>query len=517
MSVEDRVEPRQESEDVSEPGPGARSSGDRVEIATLILVGIVGMIALAVGVRTRWYDYDEVLRAHSGWLAAQGLRPYSDFFECHPPYFALLIPFVRLFPDPTSLLQALRIFGVAGNILFLAGLARLGPTSEGGRRWAWLGVGFIACHPDVLDDLVEFRADGWGYALATWGFVRFRLMPPGFRRHFELGLWTSIASAVFCPKLAFLPPLVILFEMAGAWRSPRTALRIGAAYASGTAMAAFLVALSLALQGIRFGDVYALLIRYHSIFNANSSYRHGLIASIVARPLLAVTTIVGLVAWAGSRISRRKRPVPIELGLATWLVLQAALVSYPHKQYFAPWFLFSSVFLAYLATSSADRPARVHKALFIVAGFFAIAISARQASNWYRIDEARRDEDIIRWMNRVARPEDRVVAAPPHHPIDRHDTFFLWFNTHDPGGFDSEEILRRIPLFEGKVADSRYREELETHPPALIAVIGPWRKDPYTKGQIAALSEFVARHGYQPVRRGKVTFAVRPDRLDAAR
>jgi len=76
-----------------------------------------------------------VARTHSIWLSSQGLRPYRDFLEIHPPYFAILAPVLRLpAGDPGAWLLWLRVSGAVGNLLFLGGLAVLGASSLGSGR-----------------------------------------------------------------------------------------------------------------------------------------------------------------------------------------------------------------------------------------------------------------------------------------------------------------------------------------------------------------------------------------------
>src|SRR5262249_1303597 len=156
----------------------------------------------------------EVQRIHSVWLASQGLRPYAELFEVHPPYFILLKPILRWWPEPCMALRALRLLAAVGNLAFLGGLVALGwSTVPRGGRWAWLCVACVAFHPRILDFLIEFRIDGWGYALAAWSAVFF-LRRPGARWPFVgFGAASGIATLLFCPKLALLPPLVVGLEL----------------------------------------------------------------------------------------------------------------------------------------------------------------------------------------------------------------------------------------------------------------------------------------------------------------
>ena len=489
-----------------------------LEVAALAMVVACGLGAWAVGLRTLGYDYDEVTRAHSAWLASRGLRPYNDFFECHPPYFALLAPVVRSRSGPLEILEALRVVAAVGNLLFLGGLAALGASTVGtGKRWAWLGLAVVASHPAVLQYLVEFRVDGWGYALAAWSLYRHQRLGPGRAyRDFELGVLTGSATLLFCPKLTILPALVVAAGQLEGW-STRRAFRAVLAYSAGVGVALGLFVSFLDWQGIDLGRMSELLIRYHAVGSSNASFRLGLLRGILGQRTLAWLTLAGAIAWGVDRLRRWARPGTYELALLAWLAAQALLVAYPYKQYFAPWFLFATGYLGALGQGSATWLRRARLVPFLAACVASGLGSVGAARDWSAMGEARSQGRLIRWMDEVASPEDRVVGSLPLHPVDRLDTFFVWFNTADPGGFDSERILSRLPTYRENVAPGRPLEELEAHPPALVVLSGDWRMVPYTAGQEAALARFLPRRGYRIIQVGPARFAVRPDRLEKAR
>jgi len=473
----------------------------------------------AVGLHTLAYDYDEVMRTHSVWLVAQGLCPYRDFLDCHPPYFALLTPLIRTFAnDPCAVLWSLRMLSAAGNLLFLWCLAALGASSLASSRLrALLALAFVAFQPTILEYLVEFRIDGWGYALSAWSIYRFRRLPRGIYRNFELGVLTGISSLLLCPKLALLPPLIIVFEQIVAWESVRSAVRAGVAYIAGVGVAAGLFALYLTWHGIDFDRAFQMLVRYNAVSNANLGDHHGLLQSVIRNRTLFWAVLAGVIGWAVDHIGHRSRPDAYEAALAVWLAVQPLLVAYPYKQYYAPWFLFASGFLVYLCRVFSDLMGRTRVAVFFAVCAMTTVADFRTAQRWSHVGEAKTYQLLIRWMNSVTRPEDRVVASPPLHPIDRYDTFFLWFNTFDAHGFDSERILAQLPAYQQRVTTARFREELEDHPPALVVLSGDWRIVPYTSGQREALTDFVRRHGYLAVHVGIAWFALRPDRFEQAR
>lgn len=474
---------------------------------------IAGGVAWGVGILQRGYDYDEVQRAHSIWMTSQGLRPYHDFFECHPPYFALLAPLPRWFKDPGQLLLALRLTAAAGNVLFLFALATVAAgLAPGGRLAGRLATALVAFHPAVLEFLVEFRIDGWGYALALWSVVRF-LRSDGTRRHAELGFLTGIATLLFCPKTALLPPLIVAVEQATA-RDPRAAARAFATYAGGFAVAGAAVCAYLGLSGIGIDQAFFFVARYNALSNLHSAFHHGLLGQVVESPLLALLLLGGAFAYAWRRIRERSLPGPYDGALAVWLAAQALLVSYPYKQYYGPWLLLASGSLAFLGPALESLSGRIRSAVLVGAGVLSISTSMASAYAWAVAGTARDEVALMRFMERVVGPDDRIVATPTVHPIDRRDTFYVWFNTLDPGGYDTERILEENPTRSGLVSDERYREELAAHPPALVVLKSATGWVLYPRRQVEVLDAFVIERDYRVLAFRGVQFAVRPDRCE---
>jgi hypothetical protein len=498
--------------------PRRRSFLDVAERAMLVLSIAAGLFAWGVGIVHRGYDYDEVQRAHSVWLASRGLRPYTDMFEVHPPYFVLLTPILARWTDPCATLTALRLFAAIGNLAFLGGLVALGSTvAPRGGRWAWLGVACVAFHPKVLDFLVEFRIDGWGYAIAAWSLVVFLRRPDARWRFATFGATSGIATLFFCPKLAILPPLIVGFALLHEGRSWREALRSAAAYGLGLGLAGLGFASFLALNRIALDRTYLLLFRYHTLSNAHSGYHRGLLRQVAGTPSLTVPISLGALAWALDVARRRSRAGVYPPALGLWLVIQALLVAYHYKQYYAPWFLFASAFVV-LFGRALDASWRPIGALVFFAGCGAAIVGALGiASLWERASQARGQCASIRALKVLAGPDDRVVALPPAHPIDRRDVFFVWFNTSDPNGYDSGRILEDLGPYRPLVSPEHDRDALRAHPPAFVILdAGPFAA-PYPAGQWRALLDFLPRHDYRVVRLGALRLALRPDRYERLR
>jgi hypothetical protein len=503
------------------PGPAPPSRRSLLAIlegGMLVVLIAAGLIAWGVGIVHRGYDYDEVQRAHSVWLASRGLRPYADMFEVHPPYFILLTPVFRYWADPCDALRALRIFSAVGNLAFLGGLVALGwSTRPRGGRWAWLGVAFVAFHPKVLDFLVEFRIDGWGYALAAWSLVVFLRRPEARLRFATFGAWSGIATLLFNPKLAILPPLIVGMALIRERPSRREALRASASYALGLGIAGLFFALYLAVNRIALDRTYYLLFRYHTLSNARSAHRNGLMRQIFETPLLLAPIVLGAVAWTLDLL-KKKSPSDVYIpAMGLWLVIQALLVAYQYKQYYAPWFLFASIFVIVLGRSLDSLWRPLGASAFLAACLVSVVAAVGIAQLWERYSPARSHCALIRALNVVAGPDDRVVAPPPDHPISRRDVFFLWFNTSDPDGYDSERILSGLGPYPALVSPEQNRATLRAHPPAFVILdAGPFAAA-YPEGQWNALLDFLPRQGYRVVRMKGLRLALRPDRYERLR
>jgi len=499
--------------EVPERVPGGR--GGRA-VCVLALAGLVvaGGMAWRSAILHRGFDYDEVLRAHEVWLVSRGVRPYLDFFEVHPPYFVLLAPVMARFADPCDALVALRVVSGVGNLAFVAALAAIAVSSvRTGRLWALLGVVAVAFHPAVLVFLAEFRIDGWGYALAAWSLDRFRRSRGRFR-HAEMGFVTGVASLLFCLKIAMLAPLIVLFEGFLTRESPRRFLRDAGAYALGLGVAAVAFVVLLAAGRPEALRMYLIGLRFQSDYNAiyKSQAGLGLLRELGVWRALAGLTAAGVVAWVADRVRLRALPGPYHAALGVWLATQAVLVALPFKQYYAPWFLFATGFVAFLGPILVRAPGWLGVSAFVAACGVSGSAALAEARVWARDGSAGYERLMIGFMRKVALPGDRVVAAPPHHPIDRRDVFYLALSTLNPRG-DADAILGASPEIRGRVSADRYREELEAHPPAFVVLGFEGERPPYSARQIGALGPFLRERSYRLRVVAGLRLAIRPDRV----
>ena len=304
--------------------------------------------------------------------------------------------------------------------------------------------------------------------------------------------------------------MIPVFELVRARTSSKDALLAFTKYAAGVVIAGGLFWCWLARNGISLNLAFACLVNYNSLSNFHSAFGHGLLREIVRSPTLSLPILAAVVFWAIHCIRTRSIPAAYPAALALWLAAQAVLVSYPYKQYYGPWFLFASGFFPFLYSGLEGFMKRAVNVVFY--GLCGLSISASVATAFTGLNShpSRDQGNFLRTLNEMTDPADWIVTVPPLHPIFRRDTFYVWFNTLDPAGYETEKILEGIPLVRDLVSEQHYREELKAHPPVLVVL---WPDTCYPRRQKTVLYKFLQEHGYVLSQIGNVPVAIRPDRF----
>src|SRR5262245_37034538 len=74
---------------------------------TAIVLTVAAYVARLWLLRVRDFDPDEFEHLHAGWLFANGMLPYRDFFQIHPPWFYFLLrPLFHFFAVETNAADA---------------------------------------------------------------------------------------------------------------------------------------------------------------------------------------------------------------------------------------------------------------------------------------------------------------------------------------------------------------------------------------------------------------------------
>ena len=473
------------------------------EWGMLLLVIVAGLVAWGIGIVVRRYDYDEVQHPFG---LARGARPAAlhDLVRGPSP---LLRPAVadRSVVDRSLRSPAgMRLFSALGNLAFLGGLVALGwclgPAR--GSRWIWLGVLSVAFQPTILDFLIEFRIDGWGYAVAAWSLVGF-LCRPGRRLSFAaFGVFSGIATIMFCPKLAILPPLVVALKILRLRRGVRAALGLGTAYLVGVGIAGAWFAPLLDQHRHRdrphvpapvpLSHPEQCALRLPS--RAPADHRRD---AALARADRSGVRCMGVGRLEGADLprglSRGDRTLAVDPGTPGGLSLQAVLRT------LVPLWLG----LHDLSGPRTERLGWLPGALgyLLVCGTTIFCAVRTRAP----LGALRRGPESLRHPPRdepARRSRGPCRAPSSEHPIDRRDVFFLWFNTSDPNGFDSERILESLGPYRREVSLEQNREAARSHRPAFVVLdAGPYAVA-YPAHQWQALRNFLPRHGYRVVRLG---------------
>jgi hypothetical protein len=477
--------------------------------------------ALATGSARRHYDVDEIQHAHVMWRISVGDRPFHDFVESHPPFVWYLgAPLVKAIPTPADALRVFRGLATSCGLVFVGLLLACVRVRQPALTLPWLAAGglLVLCHRSTLDYFVEARPDSLAYCLLFAAFGLFLRERPQrvFARYATFAFLASTAL-LWTPKFALLVVALAAAELIRHGRSAAAAGIALAGHATGIGLAVAGALVFLRLAGIDPLLAYDLSIGFHARFLDTTSFSHGLWRSIVAQPVQLAFACAGVLAWIALVLARRIRPAPFELAALVFLAVTPFLMPLPYKQYFAPWFALSAVFIPFLGLGLrqfSDKGARLAAALVLA---FAAVSAWRVGRDYARADQAGFFRLAWQLMQGAALPGGRAVADPQWHPVYRRDVFYGWFSTFDPGGRNQERILREWNPrgYGARFTAEGYRDEIARQPPALIVTVGDGFNLPAT--QEAVVARFVREHRGEylgvPLA-GKLGLLVRRDQAD---
>jgi len=141
------------------------SNDARADVRPALAIAGALLVARVWFIAHRALDLDEFEHAHAAWSVAQGLLPYRDFFEHHPPglYFAIAplfgAPAVMSFVDTAA--RSLIVARAAMWLTMVGSTAlvyRLGVLLRG-RVAGALAVALLATSSQFLDSMLEIRPD----------------------------------------------------------------------------------------------------------------------------------------------------------------------------------------------------------------------------------------------------------------------------------------------------------------------------------------------------------------------
>lgn len=445
-------------------------------VAAIFLACAIALFLWAYGTGHILIDYDEVEHGHAAWLVGQGLTPYSDFFEIHPPFiWYICAPLTWIFNDPPVLLLTLRIaasiVSLCGLIVFVLLMRREVP---GATMFAGLmSAAVVVSHERVLMYLGEARIDSLATLVVLLGLLiarenRFR----DETRRFALTAFCVAVGLVLTPKGFALPPLFVLFLAIERRRQgqPLRPLFFGATVGAVWALAVIL-ALSLILR-LDLGLMYEMIVQYNWLIRQKGMYPHGLWTKMLERPDILYLAFFGWACFLIACIRQRRWPSPLEGAVFISSLLILGFERAPYKQYWAPFYLQQIVFLPSIG---AVLPSRRVTSQFIV-GVAGVALAAY--FGWHTWGWVRDQKGLelyaaaSREIDAHAPPGSFIWGQPIFHPMNRRDVLYAWHRSDSPVGYSTEAVMKdlAIPGISERFTSAYYERELTEHPPSVVVM-----------------------------------------------
>ncbi len=139
-------------------------------VATVVILAALILMTLRIG--SQRIDPDELAHLHSAWLWLQGLEPYIDFFEHHPPFYWLLLrPVVSWFSEGNlhSAVVAARILTLATVVLTVLATYSAAGELLGSRRAGLFSAAAWALFCCLSNRMIHARPDQLMLLLLVYG------------------------------------------------------------------------------------------------------------------------------------------------------------------------------------------------------------------------------------------------------------------------------------------------------------------------------------------------------------
>jgi 4-amino-4-deoxy-L-arabinose transferase-like glycosyltransferase len=256
----------------------------------------------------RRFDIDELEHAHAAWCVAQGLIPYRDFFEHHPPALYLLsAPFFHAMSPGAGFDRAVYTLVMCRVAMWLLAavaialthrLATIAIQPAGLANGVW-AVFLLATSFQFLNTAMEFRPDVPAVVCVLTAFVC-ALEPQ--RRNSPVQRWWPLAagaalgaSLLFTQKAIFAVPGVVVVVA-------KTDRRRMLELAIGVMIPIAMVAGWFAANGALLSLLDGTIVRNVAINRDRSSPLPGLFASVLRNlPLYGLGLAGAVKAWRAKR------------------------------------------------------------------------------------------------------------------------------------------------------------------------------------------------------------------------
>ena len=385
--------------------------------ALLLMLAGVALVAAACDI----VDPDEVQHLHASWLVQQGLTPFRDFFEHHPPLFwstaGKLIHATQPVPDASIFFKA-KLLGAFSAVLAAAGLfwlareLRVNPT---------IGL-VVLLAPLWWRGAQQFRPEGLAMALSLAAVAA--IVRAGRRNSPVWAAASGISLALAAGLVVKIWAVGLAWLLLLAWLATSRRWKLLAAALGGAAIAGGLVAVH-AFWLADWGDLRRCLIDANAMRQKVlhrmpwDGYLKFLLFTCPAVGLAAILPLLHVRSW-------RARPaLPVAWAL---LVFSVAMVAVQQRwysfHYYLPSVLLTAVVVMVLLEHIRAGPPQAArwwygKALLAAVAFFSVVQIGpylRGLAGETAVLRAQH-ERLISEVLRHVEPGQKVIASIPVHPI----------------------------------------------------------------------------------------------------
>lgn len=478
----------------SDPPPFTRLNPVAVWLLALTIALAAGVAVLRI--LTHHPFNDECLHIRMLHLLSSGLTPHEDYWNIYPaPAYLVTLPVFGALPKTASSFLVLRFLMLALVVPAGVLLATHGRRIAGNAVWGVAPLLLLMLIPPIGRFIAEYSIDHFAMLPAVGALTLFFTPPRAKRLGAAAGL--CLLSVLFTPKYSLLLLAGLIGMVYGSIRGDRKVLPALAAVGIGGLAAAAVGFLLYALGGVSpVAD-----FRYTHLLMATFNAQHGAglyevsvgsaAAGLLGRSIpLLVLCLAGVAGWVAGTAKRRApetwAPLGLLLGTAVWALLFRSYM----LQYTFPTLLVLGMFAPFAAGLLPRAPRNrtpvalaVTLAVLVTAGLALRAVPAELEDTPQNLRDERGvfAESIglkrgrpavervmqIQWLLDRIPADERVLAAPQHHPLLRRDVTFVTADGYpsfkdilDPG--DPAQ-----PFFE----PSHLRQQLEARPPAYICLI----------------------------------------------
>jgi hypothetical protein len=370
--------------------------------------------------------WDETEHLHVAWLMSQGLVPFQDFFEHHPPFFWWIISFIpKMQPDISiaSYYHAAKTLIVIINFSIFLFVYKISCTAYKSQTAGYISAIILILSGWQTDNLFEIRPDGLMisvFLLSSLCFILYLKKQKDILLYY--GLFFLIFSQFILPKLS----LVCLFSFC--YITYETTKKFGI-IKSGfkilfpSILSIFILLLFYSLMTSPI-DLFNFTIRVNGVMTTYLLNRFQLMHSQQYLPILVLCGggIIGSLLY----INKGFRNGIVFLSFLLIASLLEILYLIPHliSQYYLTFYIILAILCGGIILFKGINHNILNVSFVILVFIFPIIIP-----NYHEnlINKKIQIEEMSYILKNTSQNE-RILIAPQLHPIFRFDASYYWFS-----------------------------------------------------------------------------------------